>query len=397
MKKIVFTFIIMIIALFAGITTVQAASFEVKITPSSTEVKRGETVKVVVSAKNLSFEDDRGLVGFTGVLDYDKNVFNELTLGENYLAKDFEAGKGWGFPNFQPEDNSVACTYGGWLKADADIFTVTFTVKDAAKLGSTTISLKNIVGSDGDNEVSATNVSTVLTIAEKETPQNPDNSGGTDQPIVNVKPKITVSQEKVANGVKVILTSDKELAETTGWELSADKKKLSRVYTADFNGTITVKDINGIESDPINLDVKLGNSGDTGNPGDNTPADKTAPKATVKYSKGTNGVTVTITADEQIKPVTGWTLSGDKKTLTRLFNANHTEKITIEDLSGNKSTVEIKVDLSDPNGGNGAGGQSGEPAKDPLPKAGIAYVAPAIALIALIGAGAFIRFKSMEY
>lgn len=410
MKKVLITFIMMLIALCAGITTVQAtASFDVKIKPSATEVKRGDTVNVTVSATNLTMDADRGLMGFTAIINYDKTVFNELKVGEGYLAEDFTAGKGWGFPNYQPEDDSVACTAGGWIKNDSDIFTIAFTVKDTAKLGSTTITLKNIVGSDGENDIDATGVSTVLTIKEKETTPAPGDGGNTNPPTTTVKPTITVSQEKVTNGIKVTLTSDKELATTAGWTLSSDKKQLSRVYTADYSGTITIKDANGIESDPIKLDVKLGTPETPNNPGNNqtpgTTEDKTAPTATVKYAKGTTGVTVTVVANEQLKPLDGWTLSADKKTLTRLYTADFSGTITIEDLAGNKSAA-IKIDVDvDGKDGNGAGSGNnnnndnggGSQSKDPLPKTGAGYIVPVIALVAIIGTGAFIRYKSMEY
>ena len=408
MKKVLITFIMMLIALCIGITTVQAASFDVTITPKATEVKRGDTVDVTVAVKNLSFDATRGLVGFTANLEYDKTVFNELTVGEGYVAEDFSAGKGWGFPNYQPTDNSVACTYGGWLTKDNDVFTVTFKVKDAAKLGSTTIALKNVKGTDGEIEVAASNVSTVLTIKEKET--TPEDGGNTTPPpTTTVKPTVTVSQEKVTNGIKVTLTSNKELATTAGWTLSSDKKQLSRVYTADFAGTITIKDANGIESDPIKLDVKLGTPSTPNNPGNNqtpgTTEDKTAPTATVKYAKGTKGVTVTVVANEELKPLDGWTLSADKKTLTKLYTADFSGTITIQDLAGNKSAA-IKIDVDvDGKDGNGAGSGNnnnndnggGSQSKDPLPKTGAGYIVPVIALVAIIGTGAFIRYKSMEY
>lgn len=410
MKKVLITFIMMLIALCAGITTVQAASFDVTITPKATEIKRGDTVDVTVAVKNLSFDATRGLVGFTANLEYDKTVFNELTVGEGYVAEDFSAGKGWGFPNYQPADNSVACTYGGWLTKDNDVFTVTFKVKDAAKLGSTTIALKNVKGTDGEIEVAASNVSTVLTIKEKETTPAPGDGGNTTPPpTTTVKPTVTVSQEKVTNGIKVTLTSNKELATTAGWTLSSDKKQLSRVYTADFAGTITIKDANGIESDPIKLDVKLGTPETPNNPGNNekpgTTEDKTAPTATVKYAKGTKGVTVTVVANEELKPLDGWTLSADKKTLTKLYTADFSGTITIQDLAGNKSAA-IKIDVDvDGKDGNGAGSGNnnnndnggGSQSKDPLPKTGARYIVPVIALVAIIGTGAFIRYKSMEY
>ena len=417
MKKILMTFIIMIVLLLGGITTVQAAGFDVKITPDSTTLKRGDTVKVMIEAENLDLNPNRGLVTFEGVLDFDKKVFNELEQTKD--VQNFKTQELWYLGGYTQENGIIGLAYnsGEYNLEDTKIVEITFKVKDNAPLGSTTISLKDIKGTDGDVFVSANtqNVSTVLTIADKSVGGNTgngegngnggnsgsgnsnsgDNSGnGSEQPSVTIKPKVTASQEKVANGIKVTLTSNSELAATDGWTLSADKKQLSKVYTADFTGTITIKDANGIESDPIPLDVKLGNSETPNNPGNSetpgTTEDKTPPTATVKYTKGTNGVTVTVTANEELKPLDGWTLSADKKTLTRLYTADFKGTITIQDLAGNKSTeIKIEVDVD----GNNGGSQS----KDPLPKTGAGYIIPVIALVAIIGTGAFIRYKSMEY
>ena len=55
-------------------------------------------------------------------------------------------------------------------------------------------------------------------------------------------------------------------------------------------------------------------------------------------------ITVTITANEKVQGLTGWTLSTDSKTLTKEYSANKTETITIKDLAGNSTnaTIEIK-------------------------------------------------------
>lgn len=74
--------------------------------------------------------------------------------------------------------------------------------------------------------------------------------------------------------------------------------------------------------------------------------DNIAPEATVTYSttEQTEGsVTVTITANEQIQEVDGWTLSSDKLKLTKTYNENKTETIKIKDLLGNEAEIDIKI------------------------------------------------------
>ena len=77
-----------------------------------------------------------------------------------------------------------------------------------------------------------------------------------------------------------------------------------------------------------------------------TNLDRTAPKLSVTYSTtaATNGdVVVTIKANEKIQSVSGWILSSDKLTLTKTYSANTTTSMSIYDLAGNKSTVNINI------------------------------------------------------
>lgn len=75
--------------------------------------------------------------------------------------------------------------------------------------------------------------------------------------------------------------------------------------------------------------------------------DLTAPNATVTTSNNgapTNqSVTVTITADEPIQEVEGWTLNEDGMTLTKVFDENTTGTLTITDLAGNETKVSYTV------------------------------------------------------
>ena len=57
-----------------------------------------------------------------------------------------------------------------------------------------------------------------------------------------------------------------------------------------------------------------------------------------------DNVTVTIRANEEIQEVAGWTLSSDKKILTKEYSENTRETITIKDLAGNETQVAIEVD-----------------------------------------------------
>lgn len=384
MKKTLATFIITALILVTFVTKVQALSFGVKITPTSSEVKKGDSVTLVLSVSNLDVGSN-GINTLITTIDYDKSVFETLT------SSDIKSLNNWDSPTFNPSNGKVILTKGDFVNSESDVLQVKLTAKSTAEVGETTVTFKSIQASNSVEDINATDTTYVLKVVDNNS-DNGNNGGAT------VKPSVNVKYDTVANGVKVTLESDSELQALAGWTLSSDKKSLTKIYTESFKGSVTVKNTSGISSDAINIDVKVGNSSDN----NNSNKDTTKPTASIKYTKNTNGVTVTITASEEIKPVTGWTLSSDKKTLTRLFKENYTGTLTIEDLAGNKSdALSIKVDTSLPNGGtdttNNNNGSNGNSSPSSLPKAGVAYIVPAIALIAVVGTVAFIRFKSMEY
>ena len=107
---------------------------------------------------------------------------------------------------------------------------------------------------------------------------------------------------------------------------------MTKTYTSNVtNQKITVKDLAGNTSTTT---ININN------------IDKTAPTLTIKYSPETvtkENVTATITANEQIQDVSGWTLSEDKNTLTKTYTENKTEKITVKDVAGNEAKITIII------------------------------------------------------
>ena len=78
----------------------------------------------------------------------------------------------------------------------------------------------------------------------------------------------------------------------------------------------------------------------------NINIDRRPPKANVNYSTieptGKN-VTVTIEVDEDIQEVEGWSLSQDKRHLTKEYEENQSEIVEVKDLAGNTKNVEVNV------------------------------------------------------
>lgn len=152
--------------------------------------------------------------------------------------------------------------------------------------------------------------------------------------IDSTKPELEVTYSNIQmtnENITVTIKANEEIQAVSGWNLSSDKKELTKTFTANTETTITVTDIAGNTSE---AKVSIKN------------IDKTNPKVEITYSTTSQTiepVTVTIKANEKIQGVEGWTLSEDETTLTKVFDENNTQTITIRDIAGNTITESIVV------------------------------------------------------
>ena len=203
----------------------------------------------------------------------------------------------------------------GWtISTDKKKLTKTYT-ENATE----TITIKDLAGNVAEykyNNISMYNVVVKITNIDKTAP----------------KANVSYSSTAVTNqNVTAKITADKELQGINGWNLSSDKKTLTKIYTENATETVTIKDLAG---NSTTATVKI------------TNIDKTAPTTNVSYSTTTatnQNVKVTITANKKIKQVEGWTISTDQKTLTKTYTINQKETVTITDLAGNTTIANISV------------------------------------------------------
>ena len=131
--------------------------------------------------------------------------------------------------------------------------------------------------------------------------------------------------------VTAMITANEEIQEVEGWTLGEDKKTLTKEYTQNINETVTVKDIAGNEAQ---IDVKISN------------IDLEAPKLEIKYNT-TNptkeNVIAIIESDEEIQEVEGWTLGEDRRTLTKEYGENIEETVTVKDIAGNETKINVNI------------------------------------------------------
>ncbi len=133
------------------------------------------------------------------------------------------------------------------------------------------------------------------------------------------------------NTVKVTIESNREIKEIDGWEISEDKKVLSKIYVENKTEEVTITDLLGNQK-TITINV-------------NTIDDENLIYTTdISNEEMTNqNVTVKIIANKELKPVEGWSQEGYNKILKKEYSQNTKETITISDLIGNSRQVEINI------------------------------------------------------
>ena len=150
--------------------------------------------------------------------------------------------------------------------------------------------------------------------------------------IDNIAPKVVATYQKGAEetGVQVTLVGDEELQELEGWTLSEDKKELVKQYSEPIEEQVIVKDLVGNET---TVDIAI--------------VDFVAEVTYSSKEANQEKVDVTIVADRELQELEGWTLSGNKKSLTKEFRENAKWAVTIADAEGNTTTVKVEVNNVD--------------------------------------------------
>lgn len=137
--------------------------------------------------------------------------------------------------------------------------------------------------------------------------------------------------DKTDKDVVVTITANEEIKEIEGWELSENKKVLTKTYSENASEEIMVYDLNNNGS---KVNIVINN------------IDKDKFYANVSYStieKTNQDVIVTISSNKELKEVAGWLLSENKNTLTKIYTKNLNEDIDIFDIQGNSIKVNVNV------------------------------------------------------
>lgn len=157
MKKRIFKIaIIMIMFTLVYVSIANALSFTATMTPSSTTVAESTEFTVKIKVSNLDVGPN-GINSLSGYLKYDKDVFELIT------DSSIDGLNGWS-PVYTADSERMTITKPTFVKAEEEVFQVTFKTKSGVSGKSGKIEFINIMASNTDSEIQAQNISTEITV-----------------------------------------------------------------------------------------------------------------------------------------------------------------------------------------------------------------------------------------
>ncbi len=161
MKKIISS-IMVFISFILIMTTVQAkASLVASISSTSNKLEEGQEVVLTLSFDNYQ-EIENGINAYKATLEYDENLFEQVT--EN----NFTLLNGWSDLKYNPETKEFIAIKKSKSTQKEDIVKITFKAKENLNTQVADIWIKDIVASEGKEDIAVGKNNVLITIVEKE-------------------------------------------------------------------------------------------------------------------------------------------------------------------------------------------------------------------------------------
>lgn len=138
------------------IDVVSAFSLSVFMTPSTTNVEQASEVVIKVKVANLNVGDN-GINTFTGNINIDTEVFEPLA------PENLSAFNNW-VASYVQETGKITLFKTTFVNSDEELFQIKLKTKENITKNSGTIKIENIIVSNGEDEITASEVSTTISI-----------------------------------------------------------------------------------------------------------------------------------------------------------------------------------------------------------------------------------------
>lgn len=166
-KIIALSLILVIVTLVSSVYA--ASTCKVDLKTDKNEYNKNDEFSVNVELSNI--QDEKGIIALGGTLDYDKNSLELVKM---------EAQGNWTKPSYNEANGKfVTDRDNNYATKDETVFKIIFKVKDESKKD-ITITLKDIVASNGKEDIKTDNASKAITIKNSTVPDTKpgDNNEG---------------------------------------------------------------------------------------------------------------------------------------------------------------------------------------------------------------------------
>ena len=148
----------MVLSIFLMVQIVNAASLTVTMKPSSSTVQEATEFTVKVSVSNLDVGDN-GINSLTGKLTYDSDIFE--TISESNI----EGLNKWN-ATYDESTGVIEVNKNTFVKTSQEVFQIVFKTKSDVADKNGAISFSDIVASNSEEEISASDISVSISISE---------------------------------------------------------------------------------------------------------------------------------------------------------------------------------------------------------------------------------------
>lgn len=177
-KKLTIVLLIGLSLIYLLTSNVFGYSYKAVLTPESSSVAKGGTIAIKIKLTDI--DAGKGLFNFSAILNYDTEVFEEVTSSDIVA----NTTNGWGV-TYSSDTKKILLENTNWVTTEQEIATITLKVKDATTATSATVGLTNIAASNESEEIKYVDTSTTISINEGGAIIIGGDNEVTNEPVIN--------------------------------------------------------------------------------------------------------------------------------------------------------------------------------------------------------------------
>lgn len=223
-EKVLSSIAIIAILIWAMTVMANAASYTASMTASKTTVPESTEFTVTIKVSNLDVGTN-GINSLAGYIKYDTDVFEEIN------DSSIEGLNSWA-PTYDSSTGKVKLSKNTFVTSSQEVFQIAFKTKAGTSGATGTITFSNIVASNSEQDITASDISTTITIGNAEEPTG----NTTSNQVTNITAN-TTNNTAVNNLVINTPSTNNTNVPTNGSNTARNNTTSYNVPTNGVNGT----------------------------------------------------------------------------------------------------------------------------------------------------------------